>query len=145
MTAAEQLDQLGLGDGTWNFESCRQRLRQATTTVIESEDRYKQAIERSADAEAVYRARLAEAFANYRESGQAVEAATTLARRDVAVLGRERDFAAGLVKLRADQLEDARDGRRSVWRLVEWARAVSLAKLNPQPAPDERIPAGQWP
>jgi hypothetical protein len=145
MTTDERLDQLGLGDGVWNFEACRQRLRQATTTVLEAEDRYKQAIERSADAEAVYRAKVAEAFAGYRESGQAVEAATTLARRDVAVLGRERDFAAGLVKLRADQLEDARDGRRSVWRLIEWARGAALAKLNPQPQPDERIPAGQWP
>src|SRR3954468_2182927 len=119
MTTDERLDQLGLGDGVWNFEACRQRLRQATTTVVEAEDRYKQAIERSADAEAVYRAKVAEAFAGYRESGQAVEAATTLARRDVAVLGRGEASAAGLVRRRPDKLKARGDGRGSVWRLIE--------------------------
>jgi hypothetical protein len=141
----EKLDLVGLGAEKWNFEACRLRLRAATTAVFDAEDAYKSAIERSADAENFYRVELAKAFEAHRQAGQAVEAATTLARRDVAVHGRERDYAAGLVKLRADQVDDARDSRRSVWRLIEWARAVSLAQLNPPAAADERIPAGQWP
>jgi hypothetical protein len=51
-------------------------------------------------------------------------------RRDTAVLGRERDFAAGMVKLRADQLENARDSRRSLWRLVEWQRDRDVAQVR---------------
>jgi hypothetical protein len=144
------LDHLGLGEGTWNFNACAERIRQATTSVIEAEDAYKKAIERSADAEAVYRHQLAVKFKEYRDNKQPVEAATTLARADVATLGRERDFAAGMVKLRADRLENARDARRSVWRLVEWARGADLAKRQ-QPVVDvqnglpENVPADRWP
>jgi RPA family protein len=110
----------------WSFDACQMRLRSATALITGKENDYKLAIERSADAEAVYRSEVAKAFETYREGGKAVEESTTLARRDAAVLGRERDFAAGLVKLRAEQLEDARDARRSLWRLIEWARGRDL-------------------
>lgn len=125
----------GLGSGKWNFEACRIRLRETTVMVIEAEDAYHKSVERSADAEAVYRSQLAEKFGGYRSQGKAVEESTTFARRDVAVLGRERDYAAGLAKLRLEQLEDARDSRRSVWRLIEWARSVDVAQREREPAP----------
>jgi hypothetical protein len=114
----------------WTFDACRERLRDATRAITTAEDAYKQAIERSADAEAVYRAEVAKAFGMHRADGKAVEESTTLARRDTAVLGRERDFAAGMVKLRADQLENARDSRRSLWRLVEWQRDRDVAQVR---------------
>lgn len=125
----------GLGSGKWNFEACRQRLREATGAVIEAEGAYHKAVERSADAEAVYRAQLAEKFGGYRSQGKAVEESTTFARRDVGVLGRERDYAAGLMRLRLEQLEDARDSRRSVWRLIEWARGVDLVNKERELTP----------
>jgi hypothetical protein len=138
MTPAEDLN--GFDADDWTFDGCRRRIRQATAAVTDKEHAYHAAIERSADAEAVYRAKLAKAFEGYRKDGKAVEESTTLARRDVAVLGRERDYAAGLVKLRAEQLENARDARRSEWRLIEWARARDLAQPR-----DERVPADRWP
>lgn len=124
----------------WTFDGCQARLRQATALIIDREKAYHSAIERAADAEAVYRAELAKAFETYRKDSKAVEESTTLARRDVGVLGRERDYAAGLVKLSAEQLENARDSRRSLWRLVEWARGRDLAQPR-----DERAPADAWP
>lgn len=111
----------------YSFEGCRTKLRDATRAVRDHEKAYEQAIARSADAEAVYRRRLAEQMQTHREAGRAVEESVTLARSDAAVLSRERDYAAGLLKLAAERLENARDSRRSLWRLVEWARERDLA------------------
>jgi hypothetical protein len=106
----------------FDFEDCRAKLRTATRIVLDKEVEFERVIQRSADAEAVYRSELGKRFAGYREDGKAVEESTTLARRDVATLSRERDYARDLVKVAAAKLEDARDARRSLWRLIEWAR-----------------------
>jgi hypothetical protein len=111
----------------FDFADCRDRLRRATEIVIDAERTYEKAIERGADAEAVYRRQLAEQFKAQRQEGKAVQEADTLARSDVAKFSRERDYAAGMLKLAAERLEDARDSRRSLWRLVEWARGRDLA------------------
>jgi RPA family protein len=147
MTPADDLNGAGFDADDWTFDGCQRRMRKATAAVIDREKDYKLAIEHSADAESVYRATVAKAFEAYRKDGKAVEESTTLARRDAAVIGRERDYAAGMVKLRGEQLENARDSRRSLWRLIEWARARDLAQAcqrdrenrnNPEVAADYR-------
>jgi hypothetical protein len=134
------------------FESgeARDKLRQATRIILDLEKEYATAVEDAADSEAVYRRQLAEAVRNHRDAGQPVEASVAYARADVAMNSRERDHAAGMLKLAAEKLEDARDARRSLWRLIEWARQRDAAAHPPasngptQMALDERAPRG-WP
>ena len=111
----------------YDFEDCRTRLRHATGVVLAAESQYQLAIEQAADSEAFYRIKLGESFEQFRAAGQAVEAAKIAAHAECAVHSRARDVDAGTVKLRGEQLEDARDSRRSLWRLVEWARGRDLA------------------
>lgn len=118
-------------DGTiapddWSFDACRVRMKEATRIVLDKIAAYDRAAQRAADAEAVYRNQLAAKFKAHREGGAAVEAATTLARADVATLSRERDYAKDLVKEAMADIEAALDSRRSLWRLVEWARERDL-------------------
>lgn len=133
------------------FESgeARDRLRQATRIILDLEKGYENAVEYAADSEAVYRKELADRLKFHRDDGQPVEASVAYARADVAVNSRERDHAAGMLKLAAEKLEDARDARRSLWRLIEWARQRDAATRNNGPAQmsmgkDERTPVG-WP
>ena len=130
----------------YSFEGCRDKLRAATKIVLDAEAAYEAAISHSADAEAVYRKELATAYQTHRAGGAAVAEAETLSRGDVVLHSRERDYAAGMVKLAADKLEDARDSRRSAWRLIEWARERDLirqrAATNGQP---ENAPSALWP
>lgn len=116
----------------FSFDGCRNKLRDATRIVIDKERAYEKAIERKADAEAVYRRQVAEKIKEHRSNGKAVEESVALARADVAVLSRERDYAADMAKLAAEEIEDARDSRRSLWRLVEWARDRDLAAAAKQ-------------
>jgi hypothetical protein len=121
----------------FTFDGCRAKLRDATRIVIDKEGDYARAIARKADAEAVYRDQLAKVVRSYRKQGKAVEESMTLARADCATLSRERDYAADMTKLAAERLEGARDSRRSLWRLVEWARdrdVATLAKQNGGPS-----------
>lgn len=106
----------------WSFEACQVRMRVATQAVNRAEQACDNAAQRSADAEAVYRSQLGKAFAELRGAGEAVEAAKIAAHERCAKLSRERDYSADLVKLAREKIEDARDGRRSLWRLIEWAR-----------------------
>lgn len=129
----------------YSFEGCRAKLRDATRIVIDAEGAYERAINEAADAEAVYRRELAIAYQTHRSGGKAVEESNTLARGDVVKHSRERDYRAGLMKLAGERLEDARDSRRSVWRLVEWARGVALAQESARAGRDEREPADRWP
>jgi hypothetical protein len=101
-------------------------MRLATRVLIAAEQACDDAAQRAADAEAVYRSEMGKAFASYREKGEAVEAAKIAAHRDCARLSRERDYSADLVKLARERIEDARDSRRSLWRLIEWARDRDL-------------------
>lgn len=123
----------------YSFDGCRNKLRDATRIVIEKETEYENTIARASDAEAVYRAQLGKAFQTYREDGKAVQEADVLAKRDVVLLSRERDFAAGLVKVAAEKLEDARDSRRSLWRLIEWARERDLIAARSQVGQQQRL------
>lgn len=123
----------------WSFEGCRDRLRDATRIVLDLEGRYERAVERSADAEAVYRAEVGKAFAGYREAGKAVEESSTLAKRDVAKLSRERDYAKDMVKLAAERLENGRDSRRSLWRLIEWQRDIAVAQAHTQVGQQQQL------
>ena len=126
----------------FSFEDARDRLRRATEVVIAQEKAVELAGEESADAEAVYRAELAKAFKAEREAGQAVEASSIAARGACVVFSRERDAKATTLKLAFERLEDARDSRRSLWRLIEWARARDVARTPTEP---ENVPAGRWP
>jgi len=111
----------------YDFEDCRDRLRRATEVILAAESQYQIAIEQAADSEAFYRIKLGESFERFRAAGQAVEAAKIAAHAECAVHSRARDVDAGTVKLRAEQLDDARDSRRSLWRMIEWARGRDLA------------------
>lgn len=141
MSIGGDIDQLGFDDKDWSFEGCRRRLRSATAIIMELERGYDRSAQRAADAEGVYRHSLAKAMRGYREQGKAVEESLTQARADVATLSRERDYARDLVKLASEKLEDARDSRRALWRMVEWARGRDLA----QQGHDEREPSSSWP
>jgi len=123
---------IGTEPDAFTFEDCRTRLREATRIVIGKEGEYETAIKNAADAEAFYRSQLAVKFREHRDAGKGVEESTTLARADVAVHSRERDYRAGVLKLAAERLEDARDARRSLWRLVEWARERDLIATRAQ-------------
>jgi hypothetical protein len=123
----------------WTFEGCQVKLREATSAIIAAERDYDLKAQRAADAEGAYRHQLAVKFKEHREAGMAVEAATTLARADVAVLSRERDYSRDLVKLAAEKIENARDSRRSLWRLIEWQRGRDLATAGVQQELDSRM------
>jgi hypothetical protein len=107
----------------FDFADARDRLRRASEVVLASEKSVELAGEIAAEAEAFYRAQLADAFRKYREAGKGVEESNTLARGECVVHSKERDVAATRLKLGFERLEDARDSRRSLWRLIEWARA----------------------
>lgn len=128
-------------DGFLSFDEAKQRLRDATRIILDAEKAYEQAAERAADAEAVYRNELAAAFKRYRGEGSAVAEADISARAEVAVHSRERDVSRDLVRLAGEKLEDARDSRRSLWRLIEW----SMRGTTAAPMRDERVPAEKWP
>lgn len=116
----------------FTIDQARAALRSATAIILGAEEAYKDAIETAADAQATFRNELGEAFTRYRKDGQGVAEAEISARAEVAIHEHERDKAAGLLKLAAEKLEDARDTRRSLWRVIEWsARATT-------PAPEPR-------
>jgi len=108
----------------------RDKLREATRVVLDLEAAYEAAVKEAAETEAFYRIRLAETFRAHRDTGAAVEAANTLARGECANESKARDQAAGMLKLAGEKLENARDTRRSLWRLVEWARDRDLATVR---------------
>ena len=145
MTLGEDLDQIGFEADDWSFEGCRRRMRKATAVVLAAETAYQEAAGFAADAEAVYRRELARKFKGHRADGLAVEAATTMARSDVAPLSRERDYRKDMLRLALERLEDARDSRRSVWRLIEWSRDREVALIARNGQGDEREPREQWP
>lgn len=142
MSDIENLRQVAatpINETDWGFEACQLRMRKATAIVLLAEHQYDITAQRSADAEAVYRSEVGKAFARYREAGEAVEAARIAAHRECAKLSRERDYAADLVKLAREKIEDARDSRRSTWRLIEWARDRDLAGQRTQLELDARM------
>jgi hypothetical protein len=119
----------------------RQQLRAATKVVLTLEKAVAEAGEEAADAEGVYRAERAAAFKRHRDAGAAVEAAGIAARGECVKWSRARDVAHTNLKLAFERLEDARDTRRSLWRLVEWSRDVQVARAH---AP-ENVPGDKWP
>jgi hypothetical protein len=131
------------------IDEARDKLRQATRVVLNLEGEFERASERAADAEAVYRKDRAEALRRYRDAGEAATAAETLARGDTAVQKREALAAAGALKLAGEKLENGRDSRRSLWRLIEWSRdhdRPGPTQNGPaqQPLP-ENVPRERWP
>jgi hypothetical protein len=132
-------------DDNLTFEAARDRLRQATKIILDLEHEYAEAVQAHADAEAVYRAELAKAFDNHRSAGDAVEAAKIKAHGDTATLKRDAIASAGMVKVQADKVENARDSRRSLWRLIEWAAQRERRAANMVARDDERVPGETWP
>lgn len=119
--ALEDVAALRIDEHDWSFEACQQRLRKATAILMLAEQSYDKQAQRSADAEAVYRSEVGKAFGGYREKGEAVEAARIAAHKDCARLSRERDYAADLVKLAMQKIENARESRSGMWALIAWA------------------------
>jgi hypothetical protein len=104
-----------------SYEDAALELNLAAAAIIAAEDEYADANADAAANEALYRTALAEAFKRYRVGGKGVAESETLARGECAAFARDRDRAAGLVKVMAARLEDRRDDRRSLNRLVEWS------------------------
>jgi hypothetical protein len=113
-----------------SFQEARDLLRDATRAVIDAEKSYETAVSEAADAEGVYRLELAQAFMAQRHDGAAVAEAETQARAAVIVHARERDVTSGLLRLAGERLEDARDTRRSLWRLIEWSMRATTARTE---------------
>lgn len=131
------------------ISEARENLRRATQLVLDAEKAYQEHVRESSDAEAVYRKQFADTFKELREAGEPVQAAEIAARGTCAKASRERDYAAGMMKLAAEKLEDARDSRRSLWRLIEWSREHDRpAPTNNGPAQQtipENVPGERWP
>lgn len=134
-------------NGYLTIAEARDRLRQATKIVLDAEAKLREAATAKADAEAVYRRKLGEAFARYRKEGMGVEESNVTARAEVAMSTHARDVSADLFKVAGEELEDARDSRRSLWRLIEWSMAheAAQARRAADPVPDERLPGATWP
>jgi hypothetical protein len=124
------------GDG-----EARQKLRAATEVVLSQERAVDLAGEEAAESEALYRLEVGRAFAAARADGDAVEAAKIRAHAETVALSKDRDVKATRLKLAFERLEDARDTRRSLWRLIEWARGRDLANASTP----ENVPADRWP
>ena len=128
------------------IEEARDRLRQATQIVLDREKAMREAATRMAESEAVYRRDLGTRFSGHRDAGLGVQESEIKARADVAVQAHDRDLAAALFKVAGEELEDARDSRRSLWRLIEWSAAherAQAAKANN--TTDDRLPGATWP
>jgi hypothetical protein len=110
------------------FEEAEQRLDDARKAIVDRENECAEWVALAADAEAVYRERLAARFSIHRRGGASVQESETQARRDVVQHSRERDHAAGMLKLAHERVENARDDRRSLWRLIEWSQKVATAQ-----------------
>ncbi|MET0996904.1 MAG: hypothetical protein ABWY20_23830 [Mycobacterium sp.] len=123
-------------DDTVTLAELRAQLRALTQAIRDAEQSYEAAHETAADAEAIYRSELAKALARHRSNSAGVTEAETLARGDVVLHSRERDAAAGKVRYWAELLENRRDDRRQLWRLVD--------VIRPRQAADGRSGEG-WP
>lgn len=134
-------DNYRLSLAVFDSGEARAKLRGATEIILNLEGDYADMIKAAAETEAYYRLRLAEQFKAHRDAGAPVEAANIMARGDCAPDKQAALEAAGALKLAEKRLDDAVDTRRSLWRLVEWARARDTAT---RPAEDERAPVG-WP
>lgn len=129
----------------FNPGEARERLRNATGIILKLEKDYMEAVQEAADAESVYRHELAKAFAALREAGEPVEAARIKGHGETAKFKRDTLAAAGAVRVAADRLENARDTRRSLWRLVEWSAAREMRAAQIQGRVPENSPGGTWP
>lgn len=138
-------------NGYFTITEARDRLRHATQIVLDKEKAMREAATSKADAEAVYRRELGTAFGRYRKDGMGVEESNITARAEVAIHEHDRDLAADLFKVCGEELEDARDSRRSLWRLIEWSAAHERAQASAPvfqtnaPPVDERLPGATWP
>lgn len=119
----------------------RDRLRAATEVVLTLEKMVAEAGEEAAETEGLYRFEVGRLFEQYRGEGDAVEAAKIRAHKAAVVHSKARDLAATKLKLAFERLEDARDTRRSLWRLVEWSRDIQVARSRVP----ENVPAERWP
>lgn len=128
-------------NGYLTIEEARDRLRQATKAILDLEVDYKRAIENAADTEALYRVEVAKAYNVHREGGSAVAESELRARADAAIYSRERDAGRDSVKLAGERLENARDSRRSLWRLIEWSMRAS----TPSPVRPAGAEQMSWP
>jgi hypothetical protein len=131
-------------NGYLTIAEARDRLRQATQIVLDKEKAMREAATRMAETEAIYRREVGAAFTRYRKDGSSVQESDITARAEVAVHSHDRDLAAANFKVAGEELEDARDSRRSLWRLIEWSAAHERAAASAQTY-DERLPGATWP
>lgn len=103
------------------------QLQDITRQARAAEDDYRVAVELAADAENVYRHEFAVAFRRLRGEGHAVAESETLARAECAVVRRDRDVAAGGVRLALERIENRRGERASWHRIVEWSQQKDRA------------------
>jgi hypothetical protein len=88
-----------------SYRESESRMQSMARRIRIAEKALAKANEDAATSEALYRKSLGERFKQLRAEGTAVEAAMTQARGELWNLSRERDIAAGRVRLRLEQLE----------------------------------------
>lgn len=119
------LEPMSYHDSEARMQSMAKRIRLA-------EKAFAKANEDAATAEALYRRSLGSRFKELRDAGTAVEAAMTQARGELFNLSRERDIAAGRVRLRLEQLDDRRGERASLHKLVDWSGGIDVIERRPK-------------
>jgi hypothetical protein len=106
-----------------SYSDAQTALRNVTANVREAERCYEQAVEQAAEAEATYRRVLAKTMRQLRAEGMPIGLAETCAKGDVADFSRDRDRAAGDLRLALETIENRRGERASLHRLIEWSAA----------------------
>lgn len=114
-----------------SYRESESRMQSMARRIRIAEKALAKANEDAATSEALYRKALGEKFKQLRAEGTAVEAAMTQARGELWQLSRERDIAAGRVRLRLEQLDNRRGERASLHKLVDWSGGIDVIERRP--------------
>jgi chromosome segregation ATPase len=114
-----------------SYRESESRMQSMARRIRIAEKALAKANEDAATSEALYRKSLGERFKQLRAEGTAVEAAMTQARGELWNLSRERDIAAGRVRLRLEQLDNRRGERASLHKLVDWSGGIDVIERRP--------------
>jgi chromosome segregation ATPase len=114
-----------------SYRESESRMQSMARRIRIAEKALAKANEDAATSEALYRKSLGERFKQLRAEGAAVEAAMTQARGELWNLSRERDIAAGRVRLRLEQLDNRRGERASLHKLVDWSGGIDVIERRP--------------
>ena len=108
-------DQNGIPD----LATLTRKVQELNRVIRRMEERLMEEGTEAADAEAAYRAQYAHHLRQQREQGTTVAEAEAYARAAVVVLSQDRDVKAHRVKVTFEEIQDRRDERVSLHRLMD--------------------------